>query len=189
MFDGYIAQRMGLVQSPWMMRKGDDDGPKRDMYGPAQFIAGWLYGISDQTMDKRDAIVDCFTPSHDLMKEVYHAMNQYVKGNKDKGDEAWEKAIELYKPALENCDLHSIQEPLNTYRNRMSEMVADPKWHKKEHRIYENNREVIDQSNVNQFKTWWEGVPFDSGMFAGRIDAIFLDNYTPSKEVPVYHLF
>ena len=30
MFDGYIAQRMGLVQSPWMMRKGDDDGPKRE---------------------------------------------------------------------------------------------------------------------------------------------------------------
>ena len=89
------------------------------MMGPAQLIAGWLYGISDQTMDKRDAIVDCFAPSHDLMKEVYHAMNQYVKGNKDKGDEAWAIAIELYKPALANCDLHSIQEPLNTYRNRM----------------------------------------------------------------------
>ena len=56
------------------------------MMGPAQLIAGWLYGISDQTMDKRDAIVECFTPSHDLMKEVYHAMNQYIKGNKDKGD-------------------------------------------------------------------------------------------------------
>ena len=102
------------------------------MMGPAQFIAGWLYGISDQTMDKRDAIVDCFTPSHDLMKEVYHAMNQYIKGNKDKGDEAWEKAIELYKPALANCDLHSVTEPLNTYKNKMSEMVADPKWSHKE---------------------------------------------------------
>ena len=86
MYDGYIAQRMGLVQSPYNDLEGSDDGPERDMMGPAQLIAGWLYGISDQTMDKRDAIVECFTPSHDLMKEVYHAMNQYIKGNKDKGD-------------------------------------------------------------------------------------------------------
>ena len=86
MYDGYIAQRMGLVQSPYNDLEGADDGPKRDMMGPAQLIAGWLYGISDQTMDKRDAIVECFTPSHDLMKEVYHAMKQYIKGNKHKGD-------------------------------------------------------------------------------------------------------
>ena len=105
MYDGYIAQRMGLVESPYNEEFG---APTRDPKAPAQFLAGWLYGISDQTMDKRDAILACFTPSHDLMKYVYHAMNQYIKGNKEKGDEAWKKAIELYKPALAKCDLPSI---------------------------------------------------------------------------------
>ena len=188
MYDGYIAQRMGLVESPY--NEELEDGPVRDLQGPAQFLAGWLYGISDQTMDKRDDIIACFTPSHDLMKYVYHAMNQYIKGNKHKGDEAWEKAIELYEPALAECDLHSIKEPLHNYRHRMSEMVADKKWSKKEHKIYEAHKDVIDEANELQFKTWWEGVPFDSGMFAGRIDAIFLDNFKPSSdEATIFHPF
>jgi len=72
----------------------------------------------------------------------------------------------------------------------MSEMVKDKKWHKKAHKIYENNKEVIDQANEFQFKTWWEGVPFDSGMFAGRIDAIYLDNFKPSSDdAVIFHPF
>ena len=190
MYDGYIAQRMGLVESPYNFGyEGGEDGPERDMMGPAQFIAGWLYGVSGQYAEKRDAILECFEPSTDLMNRVYHAMNQYIKGNKDKGDEAWKEAIELYKPALAKCDAEGITTPLEEYRQKMVDMVSDKKWEKKSERIYSENKEVIDETNRNQFKTWWEGVPFDSGMFAGRIDAIYLDNYKPSKDVPVYHLF
>ena len=113
MYDGYIAQRMGLVESPYNFGfEGGEDGPERDMMGPAQFVAGWLYGVSGQTIDKRDAILSCFEPSTDLMNRVYHAMNQYIKGNKSKGDEAWKEAIELFKPALASCDAQGITAPL-----------------------------------------------------------------------------
>ena len=73
----------------------------------------------------------------------------------------------------------------------MADMVGDKKWDKKSERIYSENKTVIDESNRNQFKTWWEGVPFDSGMFAGRIDEIYLSNFKPTHEVPttVLHLF
>ena len=73
----------------------------------------------------------------------------------------------------------------------MADMVGDKKWHKKAERIYSENKAEIDESNKNQFKTWWEGVPFDSGMFAGRIDEVYLRNFTPSLEYPttVMHLF
>jgi hypothetical protein len=113
MYDGYIAQRMGLVESPYNFGfEGGEDGPERDMMGPAQFVAGWLYGVSGQTIDKKNAILDCFEPSTDLMNRVYHAMNQYIKGNKSKGDEAWKEAIELFKPALASCDAQGITAPL-----------------------------------------------------------------------------
>ena len=193
MYDGYIAQRMGLVESPYLYNfgyEGGEDGPERDMMGPAQFIAGWLYGVSGQTIDKRDAILSCFEPSTDLMNRVYHAMNQYIKGNKDKGDDAWKEAIELYKPALAGCDAQGITEPLQEFKQKMADMTGDKKWHKKSERIYNDNKAEIDESNKNQFKTWWEGVPFDSGMFAGRIDEVYLRNFMPSHEEPAgLHLF
>jgi hypothetical protein len=44
----YIAQCLGLIEGecPMGLEGEDDEGPERDLYGPAQFIAGWLYGVS-----------------------------------------------------------------------------------------------------------------------------------------------
>ena len=43
MYDGEIAQYMGLVPNPYNALESIDD---MDPEAPAQFIAGWLYGIS-----------------------------------------------------------------------------------------------------------------------------------------------
>ena len=59
-------------------------------------------------------------------------------------------------------------------------MVHDRRWDKKEEAIYAEYKDVIDQNTEWQFKTWRERIPFNSGMFAGETDKIFLDNYSPA---------
>ena len=41
--------------------------------------------------------------------------------------------------------------------------------------IYEDNTEFIDSANDEMLREWTNGVPFNSGMFAGVLDRIILD--------------
>jgi len=55
-------------------------------------------------------------------------------------------------------------------------MMAMKDWDKISAKIYKANKAVCDQDIEYEFKTWNEGIYFDSGMFAGRFQKIFLDN-------------
>ena len=72
----------------------------RDPQAPAQLLAGWLYGISDQTIDLRDQLLECFEPTEKLTNKVYRAMRLWHKGDKEDGDKAWHFAEKQYELAL-----------------------------------------------------------------------------------------
>ena len=72
----------------------------RDPQAPAQLLAGWLYGISDQTIDLRDQLLGCFEPTEKLTNKVYRAMRLWHKGDKEDGDKAWHFAEKQYELAL-----------------------------------------------------------------------------------------
>ena len=81
----------------------------------------------------------------------------------------------MYPHALTDCG-NDITEHLAYFSKRMDDMVHMPHWEKQEEKIYAEYKAVIDQNTEYEFKTWKERVYFNSGMFAGETDKIFLDN-------------
>ena len=57
----------------------------RDPYAPAQFSAGWLYGLTYE--DRRDEIVNCFKSDDNLTDSIYDAMEAYITGDSKTGDQ------------------------------------------------------------------------------------------------------
>ena len=73
----------------------------RDNTAPAQFTAGWYYGVS--TEDKRDEILECFVQNEDLTNDLYAAMEAYIAGDQKIGDEMMEETKALYATAMAGC--------------------------------------------------------------------------------------
>ena len=69
-------------------------GSQRDNTAPAQFSAGWYYGLS--TEDKRDQILECFKESDDLTNALYDAMEAHIAGDDKTADEKMEETKVLY---------------------------------------------------------------------------------------------
>ena len=82
MYDGQISQYMGLVPNAYPDMLADD---AQDPMAPAQFIAGWLFGITTQTVEKQDAIVACYTKNDDLTADYYDAQAAFASGDSTTG--------------------------------------------------------------------------------------------------------
>ena len=55
-----------------------------------------------------------------------------------------------------------------------------PDWDQQEARIEEEFKAQIDLETSTMFISWYNGVPFNAGLFSGRIDKVFIDNVTES---------
>ena len=77
------------------------EGTQRDDMAPAQFVAGWYYGVS--TEDKRDDILKCFTKSEDLTNDLYDAMEAYIDGDSKTGDKKMKDSKKLWDTAMAGC--------------------------------------------------------------------------------------
>ena len=180
--DGLIALSLGLADKPAHEEK-DFEVLNRDPQAPAQYLAGWLYAVSGQTVDVRDQMLDCFVPDANLTDKVNSAMDQWHHGDHEKGDKAWESARKLYDTALASCDKDAILEPLRKYRALREHITSLPDWDQQEARIQEEFKAQIDLETSTMFISWYNGVPFNAGLFSGRIDKIFIDNVTESTLV------
>ena len=105
-------------------------------------------------------------------------MDQWHEGDHEKGDIAWESARQLYNTALASCDSDKILEPLRKYRAMREHITSLPDWDQQEARIEEEFKAQIDLETSTMFISWYNGVPFNAGLFSGRIDKIFIDNVT-----------
>ena len=154
---------------------------------PAQFAAGWLYGISGQTEERRDDILACFEPYDKLTKALYGAMKQYQKGNQEKGDTKMERAKKRYDTALASCP-EELLDTLGSWNDKVDALTSQDNWSDVKTQIYNDNKEELDGDIANEFKTWNEGVYYNSGMFAGRFEKVFLDN-APAPEKKKFKIF
>ena len=77
-----------------VMRVGSD----RDPTAPAQYMAGWFYGVS--TEDDRDEIMKCFKQSDDLTNKLYDAMDDFASGDHKAGDELISETKALFEAAV-----------------------------------------------------------------------------------------
>ena len=69
MYTGIVSTLMGLTPS----KDSDED------LAPAQFVAGWLYGITND--DKRDYIMSCYKSDSNLTSTLKEALDAYIDGD------------------------------------------------------------------------------------------------------------
>ena len=100
-FAAMAAQYMGIAPPNGQLEVRSQTKSDRDPYAPAQFTAGWYYGIAGK--DKRDKIVECFKPNDKLTNFLYEAFDEYIAGNKMAGDAYLAKTKPLYRRALSDC--------------------------------------------------------------------------------------
>ena len=143
----------------------------RDPDAPAQFIAGWHYGIAHEK-DRDD--LSCFKADDDLTNTLYDAMEAYIAGNHADGDAKMTATVPLYKEALSGCG--RLETHIGKWAQRIDEMKAREDWPQLLKEIYQANKDVIDRDTGLELREWEQGVFFNSGMFAGQRGKVFLDN-------------
>ena len=79
----------------------------------------------------------------------------------------------LYETAMAGCG--QIAEVIRGIAKKFDDIQARQDWDKLSKEIYQANQDVIDRDVNLEFSQWSEGVFFNSGMFAGQIEKIFLD--------------
>ena len=153
----------------------------RDPMAPAQMSAGWLFGISNQEQEMRDAIVACYKVNDDLTNDYFEGMAAYESGDIHTGEKRFSDAEHHYDDAFGGCS-REVTDALTSWKDKVDKMMAMDDWDKISAKIYADNKDVLDQDIQFEFKTWDEGVYFDAGMFAGRYEKVFLDNIPKSVE-------
>ena len=154
----------------------DYDEPERRMPdAPGEFLAGWIYGISLQQDDLRNSMMSCIKVDDDLTNDMYDGMAAYEKGDMDTGKKKMDDAQKKYESVLAGCDA-SVTDVLKSWTDKMTDLVSRKDWEDFEKKVYDANKKEIDDNVHNEFKWWDAGVFFNSGMFAGRTDKIFLDS-------------
>ena len=143
----------------------------RDPDAPAQFIAGWHYGIADKK--ERDDL-SCFKADDDLTNTLYDAMEAYIVGDHSAGDAKMTATVPLYKEALSGCG--RLETLIGNWAQKIDEMKERKDWPQISKQIYKANKDLIDRDTGLELREWEQGVFFNSGMFAGQRGKVFLDN-------------
>ena len=123
---------------------------KRDPYAPAQFMAGWYYGISEQ--DKRDQLFDCYKTDIDLTNTLYDAMEAYIHDDKASGDAKMRETKPLYKEALSGCG--NLADQMGEWAQKVEDLAKIEDWSAIAKKIYQDNKAVIDLDIKNELLEW-----------------------------------
>ena len=154
----------------------DYDKPEIKMPdAPGEFLAGYIYGVSWQQDDIRDALMSCIKFDEDLTNDMYEVMADQEKGDFAAATKKMSDAQKLYKKDLASCDA-KVTDVLDSWQKKMEDLVARPDYVAFQAKVYKAHKKEIDDNFHNELKWWDAGVFFNSGMFAGRNDKIFLDS-------------
>ena len=124
MYDGQISQYMGLVPNPYT---AETEAEQLDGQAPAQYIAGWLYGISWQQEDLRDKIIACYTENDIITQDYFDGMAAYSKGDTETATAKFNDAGEHYDEAFANCD-SSITDVLTQWKTKLTDLEKIDNW-------------------------------------------------------------
>jgi len=184
MFAGYSMQYYGLAPARQPEPKPTPDPKpkptKRDSSAPSQFVSGWLYGTT--LMDKRMDIMKCYKVSDDLTNTLYDAMEAYISGDQKTGDAKMKDTKPLYETALKGCDAE-ITGAMKKIADQADALIGRKDWDKLAKKIYDDNKVMIDRDVDLELREWKQGVFFNSGMFAGNVEEIFIKNAPKEEQV------
>ena len=151
----------------------------RDPTAPAQYIAGWFYGVSLE--DDRDELLKCFKQSDDLTNKLYDAMESIIDGDVDEGDKKMAETRPLFETAIAGCN-QDILKKMGDNDKKFEDLKARSDWATIRMDIYNKHKDVIDRDSQLAMREWKEGVFFNTGMFFGDVEKVFLDN-APAEEL------
>ena len=86
----------------------------------------------------------------------------------------------LYTLALANCE--KVTTKLDDVSLKAQEMVKATDWQSVAQQIYDSNKEFVDNASEEMLREWKNGIPFNSGMFAGVLDRVILDGFAGAGE-------
>jgi hypothetical protein len=122
----------------------------RDEAAPAQFIAGWFYGIEGE--DKRDYILGCYKADEDLTNTLYDAMEAYIKGDESTGEDLMKNARPMYKTALQKCD--DVNGKMKEIGDEIYALPERSDWDTVSKKIYDDNKTMVDRDVDLMLREW-----------------------------------
>ena len=128
--------------------------------------------------DKTTELLQCYKPSDALTNTLYDAMEAYIAGDKSEGDAKMSDTKPLFKTAFADCG--ELKDQMDALSKKFDDLTKRDDWAIISQLIYEENKDVIDRDMDLELREWKQGVYFNSGMFAGQLIKVFLDNY-PGK--------
>ena len=149
-------------------------GQDRDSSAPGQFLAGWIYGVSFQQDDIRDALSGCIKTNDDLTNHLYDGMAAYEKMDMDTGKSEMDACMPLFEEVVTDCDAATYA-VLKKWADKMFAMFARPDWHDWYMQTFMAHQKEIEGNFMTEFKEWDNKDFFNSGDFHGKSDKIFID--------------
>merc|ERR1712151_11605 len=140
------------------------------------------------TVEERDALVACYTTNDDLTKDYYDGMADYKAGKASDGDAKFDDAEQNYNEAFSKCDAEYTT-PLAQWGQKVKDMKSADNWDTVSQKIYDDNKDKVDADVGYMNNSWDRGVFYDAGLFAGRIDRLFLDNWPSEQLAQILALF
>lgn len=132
--------------------------------------------------------MQCYKVSDDLTNTLYDAMEAYAAGDQKTGDAKMKDTRPLYDDALKTCD-EKIGEAMGKIADQADALVKRKDWDTIAKQIYDDNKVMIDRDVDLEIREWKQGVFFNSGMFAGYVEEIFLKNAPAEQPKNEYSLF
>lgn len=84
-------------------------------------------------------------------------------------------ASDLYSSALHECST-KVTDPMTAWKQKVDDLGKIKDWDKVSAQIYKDHKDEVDLDIKDEFVWWDKSVQFNSGMFAGRMQKIFIDN-------------
>ena len=97
-----------------------------------------------------------------------------MKSDTQTGNAKMAAAKDLYPAALANCP--KVNAKIGEWGQKFEDLRARPDWDEISKKIYDENKDEIDSDVEIEFKRWNQGIFLTSGMYASKVEKIFLDN-------------
>jgi len=102
-------------------------------------------------------------------------MKFYEAGKQEKGDEKFADAGSRIYDALAECD-QEIIDTFKEWNDKIGALHEMKDWDKIQKKIYKHHKDEVDSDIKLEFKWWDDAVYFNSGMYSGRFQKVFLDH-------------
>ena len=100
-------------------------------------------------------------------------MESFIAGDKKSGEAYMAGAKPLFRRALLSCQ--QLNSHIADWGRRVEDMMARPDWEHFAEKVYKDNKREIERNIDLTLREWESGNYFNSGLFDGQWQKVFLD--------------